>query len=156
METKNTGYIYSINIKDKNKINNIKSIFLDTEKSINNKIDNSKNNDKQISILSIENIKRQNHCPRINNKISEVLKQGNFHEDITTVNIDLNNVQTGDKLLINNDVIIEITKKGRDCYKYCPDYCVKGNCNIMKFFIFGKIISSGQIRINDEIKIIKQ
>jgi len=151
VEAEDKGYIYSINIRDKNNINSVKSILLDTEKNF----VSNKNNDKQISILSIENINKQKHCPRINKKTSEILKQGDFHEDITTANIDLKNIQIGDKLLISNNVIIEITKIGRNCYKYCPDYCVKDDCSIMKFFIFGKIISSGEININDEIKIIK-
>lgn len=149
MEAKNKGYIYSINFKNKDSINYLQNIWLDSEHGISSKSDN-----KQISILSIENINKQKHCFRIKNRITKKLKQGDFHEDITTANINLENLNIGDRLLINKNVIIEITKIGRDCYKYCPDYCAVGNCSIMKFFIFGKIISSGQISINDEIKIL--
>lgn len=148
---KKAGYVFSININSENKIDNA---ILDSEQGIISNSRKRKTNN-QISILSIENINKQKHCPRVNNKINYNLQQGDFKEDITSKNINLSNLYVGDQIIIRNKIIIEVTKIGRDCYKFCPEFCETGKCSIMKFFIFGKVISGGRINVFDEIKIRK-
>ncbi|UCD16160.1 MAG: MOSC domain-containing protein [Candidatus Omnitrophota bacterium] len=108
---------------------------------------------KQVSLLSIESIRKQNNCPKI--KKGTVLKPGDFAENITTEGIDLTTLKIGGKLTIGKDVILEISKIGKECHKYCAIYYKTGDCIMPREGIFAKVIKGGIIKRNDIIKVEK-
>lgn len=105
---------------------------------------------RQVSLLAKEDI----------DKFSEQYKQkfnyGDFAENITTSGIDLKKLKLLDIIQIN-DVKLITTQKGKKCHgDGCAIYTAVGHCVMPKEGVFSKVISSGKIKVGDEIKIIKK
>lgn len=119
---------------------------------------------RQVSLLSIESIKKQEMtfkeqvktfphkvCDKVRSQNAEI-NPGDFAENITTENIDLSSLKIGDRLKIGDEIIIEISKIGKECHNYCEIYKKIGNCIMPKEGIFAKIIKGGTIKKGDMIK----
>jgi MOSC domain-containing protein YiiM len=99
---------------------------------------------KQVSLLAFESIK----------KMSKDLKPGDFAENITTEGIELRDLEIGQKLRIGCDIILEITKIGKDCHRYCAIYYKTGDCIMPREGIFAKVLDGGEISVGDGIEVI--
>ena len=108
---------------------------------------------RQVSLLAIESIIKQTQCPKVK-KTTVTLKPGDFAENITTQGIDLVNLQIGNKLKIGEGIILEISKIGKECHKYCAVYYKTGDCIMPREGIFAKVITGGIIKTNDNIEVI--
>ncbi len=101
---------------------------------------------RQVSLLSNEDI----------DKVREIipnLKPGAFAENLATVGIDLNHVKIGDKVLIRDEVILQITQLGKKCHSGCEIQKLTGDCIMPKKGIFARVLKGGFIEKNDRIKI---
>lgn len=107
---------------------------------------------KQVSLLALESIKKQKECAKIK-KASQDLKPGDFAENITTEGIGLCDLKIGQKLKIGHDIILEITKIGKDCHKYCAIYYKLGDCIMPREGVFAKAIKGGVIKKDDPIEV---
>jgi len=108
---------------------------------------------RQVSLLAFESIKKMTTCPKVKKKGID-LKPGDFAENITTKNINLASLKLGDKIKIGSDVILEISKIGKECHSYCEIFKKLGDCIMPREGIFGRVLQQGVIKINDPIKII--
>lgn len=106
---------------------------------------------RQVSLLAMESIKKQKECPKAK-KADFSLKPGDFAENITTSGIESSEYTLGDKFRIGPQVIIEISKIGKECHRYCSIYYKIGDCIMPKEGIFAKVIKGGIIRTSDEIE----
>ena len=106
---------------------------------------------KQVSLLSWEAIERQNNCPKIK---SDKLKPGDFAENITTVGLDLSQLKIKDRIIINENIILEISQIGKECHAYCSIYKKTGDCIMPREGIFARVITGGQIKLGDELEVI--
>lgn len=104
---------------------------------------------KQVSLLAIESIKKQEFCPKVKTGIG--LKPGDFAENITTEGLSLIELKVGDKLKVGAEVVLEISKIGKDCHRYCAIYYKLGDCIMPREGIFAKVLKGGIIRRGDEI-----
>lgn len=104
---------------------------------------------KQVSLLALESINRQQSCPKL--KTGTALKPGDFAENITTQGIDLTALKLGDRLKAGKEAVLEISKIGKDCHKYCAIYYKLGDCIMPKQGIFARVLKGGTIRQGDEI-----
>ena len=107
---------------------------------------------RQVSLLSIESIKKQKECDKVK-KEGASLKAGDFAENITTGGIDLAVLKIGDKLKIGGEAVLEISKIGKECHKYCAIYYKIGDCIMPREGIFAKVLKSGEIRVGDDIEV---
>jgi molybdopterin adenylyltransferase len=103
------------------------------------------------SLLSIESIKRQKECAKIENSATS-LKAGDFAENITTEGIDLSALKIGDNLTIGGIVILKISKIGKECHRYCSIYYKIGDCIMPREGIFAQVLKGGEIKIGDNIE----
>lgn len=108
---------------------------------------------KQVSLLAMESITKQKECAKIKNS-GIALKPGDFAENITTQGIDLKNLKVGDTIKTCSGVILEVSKIGKECRKYCAIYYKTGDCIMPREGIFAKVIKGGTIRTTDEIEVI--
>lgn len=104
---------------------------------------------RQVSLLAKESIDKFRKSPAV----KVCLKNGIFAENLTTEGITLHKLKLGTKLKINN-VILEISKIGKECHSICTIAKKVGNCIMPKEGVFAKVIKEGEIRIGDEIKIV--
>jgi MOSC domain-containing protein YiiM len=102
---------------------------------------------RQISLLAIESIRKMQE------KGLDV-GAGDFAENITTEGIDLPSLPLGTRLAIG-DTVTEVTQIGKVCHTRCAIYYQAGDCVMPREGIFVKVIQGGNIKKDDEIKIIK-
>lgn len=101
---------------------------------------------RQVSLLSNEDI----------DKVREIipnLKPGAFAENLATVGIDLNQVKIGDKVLLNDEVVLQVTQLGKECHSGCEIQKLTGDCLMPKKGIFARVLKGGFVEKNDRIKI---
>lgn len=106
---------------------------------------------RQVSLLSIESIRKQKECAKVK-KTGLLLKAGDFAENITTEGIDLAGLKIGDKLKIGRQVILEISKIGKECHKYCSIYYKIGDCIMPREGIFAQVLKGGEIAVGDDME----
>lgn len=100
--------------------------------------------ERQVSLLAKESIDKV-----IKRGIS--LEPGDFAENITTEGIDLLKLKTGDKIFIGDNVVLKVTKIGKECISPCAIYYTLGECIMPKEGIFTKVISGGIVKVEDRI-----
>lgn len=100
---------------------------------------------RQISFLALESIEKMKQY--IND-----IKPGDFAENITTSGIDYKKVKIGQKIILNDKVVLQITQIGKKCHNDgCAIQKATGNCIMPTEGIFAKVINGGKISINDKI-----
>ncbi|MFH1245917.1 MAG: MOSC domain-containing protein [Candidatus Omnitrophota bacterium] len=108
---------------------------------------------RQVSLLALESIKRQNDCSKIPDGTGE-LKPGDFGENITTFGINLLELKIGDRLKIGGEVVLEISKIGKECHRRCAIYYKTGDCVMPREGIFGKVLEGGVAAVGDQIEVL--
>ncbi len=101
---------------------------------------------RQISLLPNEDI----------DKVREIIPDlipGAFAENLATVGIDLNQVKIGDKILIRDKIVLQVTQLGKKCHSGCEIQKLTGDCIMPKKGIFARVLKGGLIKKNDPIKI---
>lgn len=158
-ESRNTqGSVYSINISKRHGIAKtpVKSCAVKKDFGILGDAHSGKGK-RQVSILSWESIKKINNCPKIKNKDNTGnLGPGSFAENITTIGLDLNLVKIGDLIKMGSNVILRITKIGKECHRYCSIYLQIGDCIMPREGIFSEVITGGQVKTGDEVKVVME
>ncbi|PIQ89222.1 MAG: MOSC domain-containing protein [Candidatus Omnitrophica bacterium CG11_big_fil_rev_8_21_14_0_20_42_13] len=137
----NSGKIFSINISAKKGIPKtpVKTARLIENFGIEGDV-HAGDQTRQVSLLSWENICRH---PK--------LKPGDFAENITTAGINLKKMKIGDKILIGEKAILEITQLGKECHSGCVIQKETGKCIMPKLGIFAKVIKGGGISTGSTI-----
>ncbi len=103
---------------------------------------------RQVSFLALESI------DKMRAKGLPGLRPGAFAENITTEFLTLPEIEIGTKVKIGNDAELEITQIGKECHDKCAIFVKVGDCVMPREGIFAKVIKSGDIKINDEIRIL--
>ncbi len=108
---------------------------------------------KQVSLLALESIKKQKECAKLKNK-KVSLEPGDFAENITTEGLDLAKLKIGDRLKMGDLAILEISKIGKECHRYCAVYYKTGDCIMPREGIFARVITGGSINSQETIELI--
>ncbi len=97
---------------------------------------------RQVSLLSAEEINRMK-------KIIPDLRPGDFAENIITQGIELDQVEIGDKIMIGEGVVLEVSQIGKECHAGCEIQKLTGNCIMPKKGIFARVLKGGIIKKDD-------
>ncbi|MDD2371859.1 MAG: MOSC domain-containing protein [Firmicutes bacterium] len=81
------------------------------------------------------------------------LENGDFAENIVTEGINLKVLPIGSKLLIGDDVVLEVTQIGKECHSGCVIMQKAGKCVMPTDGIFAKVIKHGIIKAEDNIEV---
>ena len=140
-----TGKILAISISDKKgaRKNNVDSATLKEDFGIVGDAHAGTKN-RQVSLLAQESIEKM--------KAKGLkVKAGDFAENITTEGLDLLSLKIGDRLKINEEIILELSQIGKVCHTRCSIYYQAGDCVMPKEGIFVKVIKGGSVKAGDEI-----
>ncbi len=102
---------------------------------------------RQISLLANESIDKMRNAGLPN------LRPGAFAENLTTEFIDVPHLKVGTKIKIGSEAEFEITQIGKECHSKCAIYFKVGDCVMPTEGIFARVIKSGEIQVNDKIKV---
>jgi MOSC domain-containing protein YiiM len=79
---------------------------------------------------------------------------GGFGENLVTEGIDLLALPVGQRLMLGDSAVVEITKFGKTCHTPCAIYHTAGFCVMPEEGIFARVISPGSVKTLDKIKVI--
>ena len=102
---------------------------------------------RQVSLLAVESIHAQ--------KKELALKPGDYAENITTQGIDFSQLKLQDKMKIGEDVLLKLSKFGKECHKHCAIYNRSGDCIMPREGIFAEVIQGGSISVGDAIEVLE-
>lgn len=143
------GKILAVNISQKKgeKKNNIDcGLFLENM-GLENDAHAQAGINRQVSLLAKESI------DKIRTKGLDV-NHGDFAENLTVEGIDLPSLPVGTRLKVGKDVLLEVSQIGKVCHNRCNIFYTVGDCVMPKEGIFAKVLSSGEIKIDDKIETI--
>lgn len=101
---------------------------------------------RQVSLLAKESIEK------IRAKGLDV-NHGDFAENLTTEGIDLPSLPIGTRLKVGKKVLLEVTQIGKVCHNRCNIFYTVGDCVMPREGIFAKVLTGGEIKVNDKINI---
>lgn len=108
---------------------------------------------RQVSLLAIESIRKQIECPKAKKK-NIIPGPGDFAENITTEGLDLAQLNIGVKVRVGEEAILEISKIGKECHRYCAVYQKLGDCIMPREGIFARVLEGGEIAVGDAVEVI--
>ncbi len=121
---------------------------------------------KQVSLLAWESVEAQLElmrekgvkCPKadeLTEKAGETpseekdpyaLHPGDYAENLTVQGVDLKNVTPGDRIEVGPDVILEVTRIGKECHRHCAVYQRLGDCVMPREGVFTRVIRGGAVK----------
>jgi MOSC domain-containing protein YiiM len=144
-----SGKILAVNISQKKgeKKNNINcGIFLE-DLGLENDAHAEAGIIRQVSLLSRDSI------DKIRAKGLDV-NHGDFAENLTIEGIDLPALPIGTRLKVGDKVLLEVTQIGKVCHNRCNIFYTVGDCVMPREGIFAKVITGGEIKVDDTIEVV--
>lgn len=144
-----TAKIIAISTSDRKQVkkNNVEKAVIEENYGIDGDVHADSRTHRQISLLAIESIDKMR-------EMGLNVNPGDFAENLTTERIDLTALPIGTKLLVGEEVILEVTQIGKECHTRCAIYHQAGDCIMPKEGIFARVIKSGNIKKRDKIELI--
>jgi MOSC domain-containing protein YiiM len=102
---------------------------------------------RQVSLLAAESIEKIR-------KMGLNVKPGDFAENLTTEGIELPALPIGTKLQVGGRVLMRVTQIGKECHTRCAIFQQVGDCVMPKEGIFTEVLSGGEIKVGDDIKVL--
>jgi MOSC domain-containing protein YiiM len=79
---------------------------------------------------------------------------GDFAENITTSGINVKGMPLGTLLRVGT-ATVEVSQIGKICHTRCAIYYLAGDCIFPREGIFGWVVEPGEVRVGDEVRILK-
>jgi MOSC domain-containing protein YiiM len=100
---------------------------------------------RQLSLLAVESIDEMRN-------LGFDIGPGDFAENLTCEGIKLTSLPVGTRLLVGEEVILEVSQIGKKCHSGCAIYRQIGNCIMPREGVFARVIHGGLVRTGDTIK----
>ncbi len=97
---------------------------------------------RQVSLLAVEDIEKTG------------LAAGDYAENITAEGVDFSELRLGTRIKIGAEVMLEISRFGKECHTRCAVYNDVGDCIMPKKGVFAEVIRGGSISFGDDIVLI--
>ncbi len=101
---------------------------------------------RQVSLLAMESIDKMR-------RLGFDLGPGDFAENITTQGIDMISLPVGTKIMLGDEVVMEMTQIGKECHTACAIRRQVGKCIMPEEGIFARVIHGGLVKAGDSIRI---
>ncbi|MBT9169945.1 MAG: hypothetical protein DDT18_00280 [Actinobacteria bacterium] len=99
---------------------------------------------RQISLLAQESIRKMVD-------LGLDVGPGDFAENITTQGLDLISLPVGTKLQLGEEVMLEVTQRGKVCHDRCAIFYQAGDCVMPREGIFARVLAEGEVKVGDKI-----
>ena len=101
---------------------------------------------RQISLLAEESIEKMR-------QMGLNVGPGDFAENLTTKGIDLPALPIGTRLLVGNEVLLEVSQIGKECHNRCAIFQQVGTCIMPLEGVFARVIRGGVVKPGDPIEV---
>jgi MOSC domain-containing protein YiiM len=101
---------------------------------------------RQVSLLPVEDIDEMK-------KVIPDLKPGDFAENITTQGIDLDHIKIGDRIIVGEDIVLEVSQIGKECHSGCEIQKLTGECIMPTKGVFTKVLKGGIVKRDDSLRV---
>jgi len=101
---------------------------------------------RQVSLLAAESIDKMR-------ALGLELKAGDFAENLVTEGIDLVSLPVGTRILVGEQVVLEVTQIGKECHSGCAIFQQVGTCVMPQEGLFTRVIRGGTVRTGDKIEV---
>lgn len=102
---------------------------------------------RQVSLLAEESIRKMME------RGLRDLRPGAFGENLVTRGLELTSLRVGDRLLVGDQVVLEVTQLGKECVERCAIYYAAGDCIMPREGVFTRVIRGGKVRAGDTISL---
>lgn len=99
---------------------------------------------RQVSLLAGESIDRMR-------AVLPGLLDGAFAENLVVRGLDLATATVGDRILVGDQVVLEVTQIGKDCHQACAIGVATGDCIMPREGIFCRVETGGAVRPGDHV-----
>ena len=93
---------------------------------------------RQLSLLSVGSIEKMKEK-------GYRAQPGDFAENVTIEGIDFSQIRRGDKMIINDVIVLEITQIGKECHTGCEIQQITGDCIMPREGVFARVVQGGKI-----------
>ena len=101
---------------------------------------------RQVSLLALESIDKMR-------RLGLELHPGDFAENITVEGMNLCRLPIGTKLVIGEDVLLEVSQIGKECHTACAIRRQVGQCIMPEEGVFARVLRGGKVRPGDKVSI---
>ena len=102
---------------------------------------------RQVSLLPGESIEK------VRTMMPE-LADGAFAENLVTHGLDLGSVQVGDRIVIEDSVLMEVTQIGKECHHGCAIREITGDCIMPREGIFCRVLVGGKVATGSSMRVV--
>lgn len=100
---------------------------------------------RQVSLLAEESIEKMR-------RMGLNVGPGDFAENLTTKGIELAALPIGTRLLVGQEVLLEVTQIGKECHTRCAIFQQAGTCVMPLEGVFARVIRGGVVKPGDPIE----
>ena len=100
---------------------------------------------RQVSLLAVEEVERFQGT-------SLEIPPGAFGENVLTRGIDLDLATVGSTIRLGEQVLLEVTQRGKECHQSCAIGRRLGTCIMPVRGVFARVLVGGRVRPNDPIE----
>jgi MOSC domain-containing protein YiiM len=109
---------------------------------------------RQVSILARESIEAfRRRC--LDGADGPIISDGAFGENLITSGVDLAGLKIGDRILVGDRVVLEVTQIGKECHEGCAIRELTGDCIMPREGIFCRMVQGGMLRPGDAVSVVK-
>ena len=82
------------------------------------------------------------------------LDDGAFAENLVTRGLDLGSVKVGDRIAIDDAVLMEVTQIGKECHHGCAIREITGDCIMPREGIFCRVLVGGEVATGSGLRMV--
>jgi len=79
------------------------------------------------------------------------LASGAFAENIVTAGVDYASIAVGDRIILGNDIILEVSQIGKECHTACAIQRLVGDCIMPREGLFCRVLRGGRLKPGDAV-----
>ncbi len=79
------------------------------------------------------------------------LAYGAFAENIVTTGVDYASIAVGDRIILGNDIILEVSQIGKECHTACAIQRLSGDCIMPREGLFCRVLRGGRLKPGDAV-----
>jgi len=120
---------------------------------------------RQVSLLAQESVDRQRRVFGQRREAGELpgqcmkgydvnleLGPGSFAENLTIEGLPLPQLPLGTRLRVGGEVVLEVSKIGKECHRGCTIFELLGDCVMPREGVFATVVAGGVVRPGDEVQ----